>query len=190
MATLCHGPPWADHTQFGTTYSLAHLGPLITTYTLPAVPPTGKKPGRAQLELRLRVHFSHHCFSRSLDDVPICAEDQIYEDLSRGDRRAFCDVRWELSKRLPRMFSSGEVQRCFHTGKHNFFTVELAPDGNPQDYCVYFDARESRLVDVEIRVESAYLRSDAPQRTHKKVSFNAILWNAVHGRKPRVPQGR
>jgi hypothetical protein len=187
MATRCRGPIWSDHIQFGTTYSLAHLGPLIANYTLPAMAAKGKRPARAELELRLRVHFSHHCFARNLADVPGHTSEQIYEDLGRKEIRVFCDIRWELSKRLPGMFQNGNLQNCFHARKRNFFTVQLAPNGNPQDYCVYFDARAGTLVDVELDVQSAYLRSDAPQLTHPKISYNAILWNAARGMHAHAP---
>jgi len=50
-----------------------------------------------------------------------------------------------LSKRLPEIVRSLGERNCYHTHHGNFFTIELIdPEGNRQDYEVYFKVSRAR----------------------------------------------
>jgi hypothetical protein len=189
MGTKCRAPHWVKHEQFGITYDLAHLHPFYVQYILPKVEGKNGRPGFVELQLHVFVSFSHHCFSRSQEDVVTFTTDETYEDTSRGEVRIFCKDRWELSKKLSAIFRQGMGRKCFHTGRHNFFTVELNVDVASNDYTVYFTANQSSHADVHLHIESAYLRGDKPHLSKSvgKIGMNAILRNALRGNHPHPP---
>jgi hypothetical protein len=186
MATRCGAPHWIAHQTALRSYDLSHLHPFFFHVTLPAIDPKPGRAGFAQLDIRVAVTFSHHCFSRSLADVPGYTVDDIYEDTGRREERCFCEMRWGLSQKLPALIRG--LQRCFHTGKHNFFTVEIG-GAVAGDYAVYFDVKRGGVADVNLSVESAYARTDKPHLSKAvgKIGFAAILRTAIRGIHPHPP---
>lgn len=190
MGTRCDAPVWSAHSQNGTIYDLSHVHPFFLKYTLPPQPGKPGRPGFAELVIRIYVVFSHHCFSRNLKNVQTYTEEEIYEDKGRKERRVFCLVRWQLSKKLAPLLKRAAGRKCYHTGKHNFFTVELDGGGAiGEDYVIYFRAERSQLVDIELTIESAYMRTDKPHLSKAlgKINLNAILRNALKGTQAHPP---
>lgn len=182
MATECRGPLWVDHTQEGTTYGLKHLHPQFIDFPVPEVPVRGNKPGRAAVTLKVWVHYSHHCFSQAKEKVPGADPAHFYTDTSRRDERVFCPLRWADSKDLPRILAALGGTNCYATRHHNYFVVH--PTSNPADaYFIYFAASKHRAADVELRVESAYIRTDVERAKQggQKVSFHNLLIKAWQG---------
>ena len=186
MATSCSAPVWANHHQGGITYGLGHLRPRIVRHVLPAVPAVGKKPGRAEMQAMVYLHYSHHCFSQAPGKVLGFDPDHVYTDTSRNESRIFCPVRWQQSQHLPALISRMMGGKCWFTRHHNYFLLEPIA-GQDDPYTIYFAAtrHESAGLDVDVHVESAYCKpKDQPQG---KISFNAIVANVMRGKTPRAP---
>jgi hypothetical protein len=189
MATVCSGPVWDAHAQFGTTYDLGHLHPFFLEHRIDAIPAKPGRPGRTALDMRIYITFSHHCFTQSLQSAGSYQSDETY--VGNGEARCFSADRWQLSHLLPSIARELPAKRLYHTRHHNYLTVEMAAGPGPVngDYIIYFRAQRSRAVDVDIFIESAYIRLDKPhlQKSTWKMGFNAILMNVLQGRRPHPP---
>jgi hypothetical protein len=98
-----------------------------------------------------------------------------------------------LSNLLPGIVRELGNRRCYHTGKENFFTIELADhQGNRVEYEIYFTAsRSSKRGVINLFVQSAYVRDaqHASNQPHKKpIGFYVILQNVQSNRPIRVGQ--
>lgn len=173
---------WASVVLEGESYSLEHLN--ASTREL-VIAPNVRAPER---RICLAVTYGLHCFSISIDDVK--STNLVVRD--GREQRAFDLARYRLSLALPEIVASLELRRCFHTGHRNFFTVELADEqGQKQDYVIYFRtwrAAAGEAGDVRLHVESAYLRSDAPQRHKKSIRFKVIVANTYTGKEIHEPK--
>lgn len=173
---------WETVVFNGVSYSLEHLS--ASTREL-VIAPNARAPER---RIRLAVTYGLHCFSVSIDDVK--TTNLVVRD--GREQRAFDLARYRLSRALPEIVASLELRRCFHTGHRNFFTVELVDEqGQTQDYVIYFRtwrAAAGELGDVRLHVESAYLRSDAPQRHKKSIRFKVIVANTYTGKEIHEPK--
>lgn len=187
MATLATGPVWVDHTQEGQTFSVRHLHPSFIDYQVPAVAATKRKPGRAAMNIKVRVSYSHHCFTQALDKVPGANPDHYYNCTKRpNDPRVFCAVRWNESMELPEIMSG--VKNCYFTRHHNYFVWRNPKNPELGEYFVYFDVKR-RGTFVEIEIESAYPRSDGDEAKAgaAKVSLTTLVVNAANGKATRRP---
>lgn len=187
MATLCTGPIWEDHTQDGQTYSVRHLQPTFVNRIIPAVAATKKKPGRAQMDVMLRILYSHHCFTQALEKMPVANPDHYYNCTKRpNDHRVFCATRWNESLVLPAIVAG--MQNCYFTRHDNYFVWRSPTDVRLGEYFVYFNVkRRSRFVELEI--ESAYPRDDADEVKvgAMRVSLTTLIVNAMNGRPTHAP---
>ena len=187
MATLATGPLWSDHHQDGVIYTVGHLNPVFVDYAIPAVAATLRKPGRAAKTFKLRVVYSHHCFTQAMEKVPGAQAEHAYACTRRPrDRRVFCKARWAESLALPAIVAS--IKDCYFTRHHNYFVWRNPSDTARGEYFVYFNiARRSAFVEMEI--ESAYPRSDSAQvrAGAKKVSLATLIVNAANGRHTHPP---
>jgi hypothetical protein len=176
---------WKPFQFCGKVYDLAHLHPRSVTYEQPA---RGDAPARVY---RVDLIFGLHCFTRARgQNVP-------YENvLLYGDdreMRVFDFVRYELSKRLPEIIEGLAQRKCYHTGKGNFFSVEIVQgDGKVIEYDIFFVAsRSTAKGKINLFVQSAYLRdanyaSNRPER--KPIGFYVILFNTLNNKPIKAPK--
>jgi hypothetical protein len=109
------------------------------------------------------------------------------------ESRVFDFVRYELSKRLPEIIEGLAQRKCYHTGKGNFFSVEIVrEDGQVVEYDIFFAAsRSSTKGKINLFVQSAYVRDAdyASNRPHRKpVGFYVILFNTLNNRPIKTPK--
>lgn len=186
MATLATGPIWIDHVQDGVTYSVSHVHPVFIDYAIPEIAATPRKPGRVAKTMKVRIVYSHHCFTQALEKVPLADPAHLYTCTRRREARVFCPVRWSESLALPTIVAG--IRQCYFTRHHNYFVWRSPTDLDLEEYFVYFSVR-SRGSYVEIEIESAYPRTDGDQlkRRAQKVSLTTLIVNAANGRKTHRP---
>ena len=174
---------WAPFTFLGDTYPLDHLTAFRWDFVQQA---TGKKPERCY---RFLIEFGLHCFTRGLNkhrsEVASDIEPGLFYYDSR-EKRIFSFERYELSKKLPDIAKSISERPCFHTGKGNFFIIELVDDeGQVQNYEVYFNVARERKGLMRLFIESAYIRDQehgTSQPKRKKINFFVIAHNTQLGK--------
>lgn len=186
MATMAIGPVWTDHIQDGVTYSLNHVRPVFVDYAVPAIAATARKPGRAAKTLKVRIVYSHHCFTQAVEKVVRADPAHLYTCARRKEVRVFCPVRWNESLALPSIIAG--MTSCFFTRHHNYFVWRNPTASGVDEYFVYFSVI-SRGSFVEIEIESAYPRADGAQvrKGAQKVSLTTLIVNAANGRKTHRP---
>lgn len=173
---------WSDHTQAGVTYPLSHLHPFSYAISMP------RTPIHAAHDVTLRVSFSLHTFTRSLE-----ADDAIechYRD-SR-ETRAFDAVRYEHSLLLPKIMQTLQHRRCeFAKDKNgviNYVTIELA---NGAQYAAFFDLqRRAKLGPdcLDLYCKSAYvLDPGKPSPGRGRIALRAIIGHALRRTRPHPP---
>jgi hypothetical protein len=176
---------WKPFEFRGLVYDLAHLHPRSVVYRQEA------SEGKPERGYRVDVIFSMHCFTRRLKDGETPDAALLYRD-SR-ECRVFDFRRYELSKRLPAIIEELHRRKCYHSGKGNFFVVEIiTEDGEREDYEIFFAAsRSSRKGVVNLYVQSAYVRDaehagDRPKR--KPIGFTVVLFNTLSNKPIRIPK--
>ncbi|MBP4050882.1 hypothetical protein B0T49_13575 [Chromobacterium violaceum] len=175
---------WRPFSYQETTYDLSHLYPKVIDVVQPA---TGDKPARTY---KVQLIYSLHTFTRGVEAREKPDEQLLYCD-SR-ECRVFDFQRYDLSKRLPEIVEGLQARKCYHSGKGNFFVVELAEaDGSQVEYEVYFEAsRSSRKGVLNLFVQSAYVRDEAHRggRPKKKpIGFYTLLFNTQTGKAIKPP---
>ena len=185
MASISKAMQWKPFQFSGKVYDLAHLHPRSVTYEQPA---KGDAPARA---FRVDAIFGLRCFTRGRDQKVPQENALLYGD----DReiRVFDFVRHELSKRLPEIIERLPQRKCYHTGKGNFFSVEIVRgDGRVVEYDIFFVAtRSSARGKINLYVQSAYVRdaehaSNRPDR--KPIGSYLILFNTQNNKPINVPK--
>ncbi len=176
---------WQPFQHQGTAYDLSHLHPKPMVYRQAA---TGGKPER---EYRVDVIFSLHCFTRGIKDGETPEAGLLYRD-SR-ECRIFDFRSYALSKHLPGIIEGLPQRKCHHSGKSNFFVVEIVTEeGEKVDYEVFFEAsRSSKKGVVNLYVQSAYVRDAAHagnQPKRKPIGFAVILHNTLANKPIKIPQ--
>jgi hypothetical protein len=70
-----------------------------------------------------------------------------------------------------------------HTGRGNFFTVELAEEsGQRVDYDIFFTASRSSIKGrVNLYVQSAFVREKDKLPAGKRIRFEIILYKVLSG---------
>ncbi len=174
---------WKPFKFEGVIYDLAHLHPKQTTYRQAA---TGDKPER---EYRVDVIFSMHCFTRGMKDGETPDAALLYRD-SR-ECRIFDFRRYRLSKYLPAIVEELHKRKCYHSGRGNFFVVEIiTEDGGRADYEIFFEAsRSSTKGVVNLYVQSAYVRDTRHANRPKKkpIGLTVILYNTLNNKPIKIP---
>jgi hypothetical protein len=138
------------------------------------------------------IIFSLHCFTRGFqpDEEPEAA--LLYGDAR--ETRIFDFKRYELSKRLPEIIKDLPRRKCYHTGKGNFFSVEIvnAEDRSFIEYDIFLAAsRSTRKGIINLYVQSACVRDmeHGSNRPHEKpIGFYIILSNTLNKRPIRPPK--
>lgn len=178
---------WTSFVHQDITYCLGHLAEFEWEYIQAA---SGGNPERRYPFI---VEFGLHCFTKApnkhqgetLDDYDAAL---FYAD-SR-ETRIFCFSRYQLSLLLPEIAKDISVRNCYHTGKGNFFTIELTDEsGNKQEYEVYFNVTRSSGK-LRLFVESAFVRDDehgSSQPKKKKINFFVIAHNRKLNKEIKVP---
>lgn len=176
---------WRPFQFRGEIYDLAHLHPRSLTYEQPA---KGDAPTR---RYKVDVIFGLHCFTRARGQNPPQENTLLYGD--DRETRVFDFDRYELSKRLPEIIEGLAQRKCYHTGKGNFFSVEIVrEDGKAIEYDIFFVAsRSSARGRINLFVQSAYQRdpeyaSNRPDR--KPIGFYVILFNTLNNKPIKAPQ--
>ncbi|HTH75110.1 MAG TPA: hypothetical protein VL635_11955 [Trinickia sp.] len=175
---------WAAFTYAGVRYDLSHLHPRRLTFTQP---PSDCRPERTYA---VQLIYSLHCFTRSAEHGEPIDAALLYGD-SR-ETRVFCERRYRMSKALPRIVDDLGRRPCYHTGKGNFFVVELIDDlGAKREYEVYFTAsRASERGVLNLFIQSAYVRDREHRRNRPKkkpVRLYVILHNTLTNRPLKEP---
>ncbi len=168
---------------------MGHLRAFDCTFTQEA---KGSAPER---EYAFVVEFSSHCFTRgpnkhrgeTLNDV-----DRALHYKDSRDTRIFCFQRYKLSHRLPDIAREITYKSCYHTGKGNFFVVELVNDNDEkQEYEVYFKVSRASKGKLRLYIESAYIRDSqhgSSQPIRKKIKFFVIAFNVKSGKPIKPPK--
>lgn len=155
MVTRCRTVVWLDHHQDGLRYCLKHLHPTYVVYKRDG------GPGRSATHVRVRVEYSHHCFSVDATKLADFNPDHVYLwEVRPNDPRVFCPFRWELSKLLPELLLHLDKRSCYATRRRNHFAVRRNhPSGH---YVLYFrvERKVTGGADIRLFVESAYHRDD------------------------------
>jgi hypothetical protein len=101
------------------------------------------------------------------------------------------DRRNQLSLQLPQIVETLMERKCYHSGRGNFFTVEMLDDERkPLQYEIYFAASRASRGRLNLFVQSAYVRdkahSNKPRR--KPIRFHVILFNTQNSLPITVPK--
>lgn len=176
---------WAPFNYAGQTYALDHLHPRRITFVQPA---TANRP---MLVYAVQVIYSLHCFTRKPKDGERTDSAMHYADAR--ETRVFDFARYELSKQLPTVIEQLIDRKCFHSGRGNFFVVELTTvAGEKAEYEIYFEAsRAATKGIVNLYVQSAYVRDrqHADSRPKRKpIRFQIILHNVSTGKPIAMPK--
>lgn len=175
----CIDMKWLPFLRHNISYDLSHLHPKHITYVQPS------KADKPAIQYKVSVSFSMHCFTRGLKEKERPDRTMLYSDAR--ETRVFDFQRYELSKELPEIIQNLSNRKCYHTGKGNFFTVELVGDlGQKVEYDVFFEA--SRIKGLVLFVQRAYVR-DAQHRSRpraKPIRFEVILYNTLHDSPSRL----
>jgi|CXWL01.1.fsa_nt_gi hypothetical protein len=134
---------WEAFNYQGVEYDLTHLHPCRLQYIQSA------KSGQPERTYTVEVCYSLHCFSKTLST----AADPHLNYSDARETRTFDLERYKLSKQLPQIIQDLSSKRCMHTGKGNFFVVEVVTSsGAKEDYEVYFDVQNSSAKGVIARL--------------------------------------
>lgn len=175
---------WKPFVRDGVVHTLDHLHPRRVEYVQSAIAP--QVPRRYLVQLI----FGLHCFTRS--PAPDETVDPTLHYSDSRETRLFCPRRYQLSFLLPAIMEELSERRCFHTGKGNFFVIEIVDEaGTAQAYEVYFLAsRSGQRGLLNLFIQSAYIRDKTHTNnrpTKKPIRLHAILHGALNGRMPREP---
>lgn len=94
---------------------------------------------------------------------------------------------------MPTIAKQISERTCFHTGKGNFFVIEILDDQDiKQEYEIYFKVSKSKSQKgmLLIFIESAYIRDEAhrsSQPAKKKISFFVIAHQVSMNKAIKVP---
>lgn len=158
---------WNDFVHDGKAYPLNHLHPEIWEFKQAA---KGDKPERVY---RTRIIYSLHTFAEEKGCLP-------YSD--NRETRSFCFDRYKDSFMLPKIIKSIGKGYVFHTGRDNFLRIDT---GEAQEYEVFFTVLKSKEkdVDLQIYIQSAYLRTKGHSPRAGKIRFSVISFNVMNNKK-------
>jgi hypothetical protein len=174
---------WKPFQQDGNIYDLSHLHPFELELIQPA---KGNDPERIY---NFNVAFSLHCFTKAVKE----GDNPAFEYRDNREIRTFCFERYRLSFHLPDIIREIHTKRCNHSGKDNFFIVELMTDeGERVEYEIYFNVTKptSKGAPMRLYVQSAYIRNKGSKpyrRKTKKIHFFVIAYNRKVGKPIKTP---
>ena len=174
---------WKLFQHDGNTYDLSHLHPFDLELSQPG---KGSSPERTY---NFNVNFSLHCFSKAMKEE----DNPGLEYSDNRESRTFCFDRYRLSFHLPDIIRNIHTKQCNHSGKVNFFIIELVTDEDkPVEYEIYFDVKKpiSKGSPMQLYVQSAYVRTkDSKPYRHKtkKINFFVIAHNRKVGKPIKTP---
>ena len=92
---------------------------------------------------------------------------------------------------MPAIVEELHQRKCHHSGKGNFFIVEIVTEeGEKAEYDIFFEvSRATKKGVVNLYVQSAYVRDaeHASNRPKKKpISFFVILFNTLHNKPIKI----
>ena len=170
----------------GKTYDLSHLDRFSFDFVVP------EKDGRPAQVYSIEVLFSWHCFTRGI------AAGETYPPglaCSQGsETRLFDERRYRFSTQLPSIIRDIGSRKCFHTGKGNFFTIELIEDEKTRvEYNIFFKvSRRGKRGELTLSVESAYARDRrvplGRARPPRPIRFSVIAHNTARGKPIKQPK--
>lgn len=145
--------------------------------------------------LRVRVTFSHHCFSKRYEAAEHIEGEPILNE-NTSDPRLFCRIRYRLSQDLPALIASlnNPKTKVWQTSaKRNWaYSIRIEDPAGP--YHVFFEVRrasndQKHLQDINLVVESAYYEKPdkGPPILLGSMSF-LLLCGKVFTRQPVATQ--
>jgi len=170
----------------GRIYDLSHLDPFIFEFVVP------EKNGKPAVAYAIHVLFSWHCFTRKIAPSENFPRSLAY--YHGRETRVFDERRYRFSRQLPGIIRDIGSRRCFHTGKGNFFTVELVDEeGSRVEYTIFFRlSRHAEPRALTLRVESAYARDGGVPigrpRPPRPIRFSVIAYNTATGKQIKEPK--
>ncbi|HCT39615.1 MAG TPA: hypothetical protein DF427_00225 [Moraxellaceae bacterium] len=174
---------WRSFMLRGVKYSLDHLHDFTLSFTQPA---KGENPERLY---EVDAEFGLHCFTSGIG--PGQAIDPELKYCDSRECRHFDVLRYELSKQLPGIVADLHQRKCFHSGKGNFFLVEMvSPHGKVEQYEIYFAVSRASGGNGRLKlfVQSAYIRTYGHQPHRKPIGFYILLYNIKEGKAIRIPK--
>ncbi len=117
---------------------------------------------KANKNLRVRVIFSNHCFTKkALGDEEESADILFVEGFNRS--RIFCPVRYELSKKLVTLINdlNKDSIKVSQTNARRNWVYSITIEDSGINYHLFFKITKSpkdrrRMQDLEMVIESAY----------------------------------
>lgn len=109
------------------------------------------------------------------------------------ETRVFDFARYELSKLLPAIIEELPSRKCYHSGKGNFFIVELVDQkGSRDEYEIFFTAsRSTKRGVLNLFVQSAYIRDEHHMQgkpaPRKPIRIEILLYNIQTNKPIRMP---
>lgn len=179
---------WQIFNYKNKSYCLDHLDEIYYVFNHKS------KDGKPDIFYPFLIEFGLHCFTRGLnphrnESLHQIDKELIYYDSREG--RIFDFDRYQLSKSLPEITKKISEKSCFHTGKENFFIIEIINDqGVLQDYEIYFKITRARNGVLRLFVQSAYIRDSdhkSSQPKKKKISFFVIAHHVQKNKPIKIP---
>lgn len=164
----------------GLTYDLSHLDAHIIEYEQP--PKDDKQP----IKYKFYVTYSMHCFTKDYDHYSQEDKSKLMYETSL-EKRPFCKVRYELSKKLPEIISNLPSKKIGFAGYDNFANIEIFDEEKEKIiyykvvFTVYRHEKKFRL-----HVISAYPIDNWEKL--KPVGFFKLANNLVKSKKLPTPQ--
>ncbi|QLJ07234.1 heat-shock protein [Pseudoalteromonas sp. JSTW] len=152
------------------------------------------KGGKSAKTYDFIIEYGLHCFTKGPNkhkgETLADYDPALYYSDSR-ETRIFCFNRRALSFGLPDIVKAIDTKKCFHTGKGNFFIIELPNENNQlEEYEVYFNVARSGAK-LRLFVESAFIRDnehESSQPKKKKINFFVIAYNRQINKNIKVPK--
>jgi len=93
---------------------------------------------------------------------------------------------------LPEIIEELPHRKCYHSGKGNYFSIEVTEEnGQRVEYDIFFaTSRSSRKGVINLFVQSAYVRDPqyaASQPEKRLIGFFVILFNTLNNRPIKPP---
>lgn len=180
---------WKDFCYGDEAYALDHLAEFEWDFRQAAV------EGKEEKVFPFVVEFGLHCFTKGPNQnkkETLSSFDKALYYADSRETRVFCFERYELSKLLPEIAKTVAENPCYHTGKGNFFTIELqSREGKNLDYEVYFQVSKTKGERLRLFVESAYIRGEgyaSSQPKKKKIKFFLIANHRLQNKPIKVPR--
>lgn len=140
--------------------------------------------GGEKTKFKVSVRYSNHCYSRSLGDGEVQAEDDVV--VEQSPLRLFCRQRYDHTPKLCEMINGlfakpGTTVSLTYEPNWTIYQLYAKPaEGAQYRYCVFFRVRRTdvdAMVDgsypLDMYVESGYVRTNMVD-VRKKVPFGTV----------------